>query len=74
MANRITANASERSADEQAARDIAYTWEHRYWHAMDNAKRCKRLARSVMTDERLFLGLQQLAEDYESLASWLRRH
>jgi len=59
---------------EQSARDIAYVWEHRFRHAMDNAKRCRRLARYIVTDERLCLGLEQLAADYETLASWLRRH
>jgi hypothetical protein len=56
------------------AKDIAYSWEHRYWHALDNAKRCRRLARHIVTDERLCLSLQQLAADYETLAGWLRRH
>jgi hypothetical protein len=64
---------SETSPD-QSARDIAYTWNHRYWHALDNAKRCRRLARYIVTDERLCLGLQQLAAEYETLAGWLRRH
>jgi hypothetical protein len=57
-----------------SAKDIAYSWEHRYWHAMDNAKRCRRLARYIVNDERLSLGLEQLAADYETLATWLRRH
>lgn len=62
------------NAPDLSARDIAYTWDHRYWHALDNAKRCRRLARYIVTDERLSLGLQQLAADYETLAGWLRRH
>ncbi len=66
------ASAAAQSA--QSAKDIAYTWEHRYRHALDNAKRCRRLARSIVADERLSLGLEQLAADYETLAGWLRRH
>lgn len=62
------------AASAQSAQDIAYTWEHRYRHALDNAKRCRRLARYIVTDERLSLGLEQLAADYETLATWLRRH
>ena len=59
---------------EQSVEDIAYTWEHRHRHALDNAKRCRRLARYIVTDEQLSLGLEQLAADYETLATWLRRH
>jgi hypothetical protein len=69
MVSRISSDAAE-----LPAKDIAYSWEHRYWHALDNAKRCRRLARHIVTDERLCLSLQQLAADYETLAGWLRRH
>lgn len=72
MVSWITPNASESAAAEPG--DIAYVWDHRFRHAMDNAKRCRRLARTVIHDERLCLGLQQLAADYEQLAGWLRRH
>jgi hypothetical protein len=77
MVSVTSPDAIELSAEQsagQSARDIAYVWEHRVRHAMDNAKRCRRLARSIMHDERLFLGLEQLAADYETLAGWLRRH
>lgn len=56
-----------------SAPDVPYRWEPRYRHALDNAKRCRRLARYIATDEHLSLGLEQLAADYEDVATWLRR-
>jgi hypothetical protein len=62
------------AAQAAAVNVVASTSQHRYWHAVDNAKRCRRLARYMAGDARLCLDLEQLAADYESLAARLRRH
>ena len=73
MVSRPSPDAPELSA-KQLVQDISCTWEHRHRHAVDNAKRCRRLARYIVSDEQFSLGLEQLAADYETLATWLRRH
>lgn len=52
---------------------VKHICEYRYRQALDNAKRCRRLARHV-TDDQLCIDLEQLASDYETLASRLHRH